>query len=251
MAYTVKQLSKLSGVTIRTLHYYEEIGLLVPAYHGSNGYRYYEEAELLELQQILFFKELGFTLKQIQKVVGRTDFDHVMALHSHRKALKREWEKIGQLLKTIDGTIEHLKGNQKMKDQELFQGLGVFHRAKEDASYYAAEGLVIEALRTGRKPEELPISKETHIELAVAIFRELVRCIEKGLSPSSKEVQRIIERHHALAEQQMPIPAAVYRAYAQLYVEHPGCRQQLDPFHPGLAEFMAQAMTAFADRKPS
>src|SRR5436190_4424109 len=110
MAYTVKKLSELSGVTIRTLYFYEEIGLLKPAYYGSNGYRYYEEKELLQLQQILFFKELGFTLKQIQKVVGKSDFDQLAALHSHKKALSKEWEKIGLLLKTIDKTINHLKG---------------------------------------------------------------------------------------------------------------------------------------------
>src|ERR1700688_2910628 len=96
MAYTVKKLSELSGVTVRTLHFYEEIGLLKPAYHGSNGYRYYEEKELLMLQQILFFKELGFTLKKIQKVLGRSDFDKLAALHSHRKALSQEWGKIGE-----------------------------------------------------------------------------------------------------------------------------------------------------------
>ena len=68
MAYTVKKLSELSGVTVRTLHFYEEAALLKPAYYGSNGYRYYEEKQLLQLQQILFFKELGFSLKQIQKI---------------------------------------------------------------------------------------------------------------------------------------------------------------------------------------
>src|ERR1700692_2792702 len=102
MAYTVKKLSELSGVTVRTLHFYEEIGLLKPAYHGSNGYRYYEEKELLQLQQILFFKELGFSLKQIQKVLGRSDFDQLTALCSHKRSLMQEREKIEHLLKTID-----------------------------------------------------------------------------------------------------------------------------------------------------
>lgn len=69
MAYTVKKLSNLSGISVRTLHFYEELGLLKPAYYGSNGYRYYEAQELLQLQQILFFKELGLTLKQIQKIL--------------------------------------------------------------------------------------------------------------------------------------------------------------------------------------
>src|SRR5271169_4696512 len=122
MAYTVKKLSELSGVTVRTLHFYEEIALLKPAYYGSNGYRYYEEKQLLELQQILFFKELGFTLKQIRKVLGRSDFDQLAALHSHRQALRREWEKTGRLIKTIDKTIKHLNGKKKMKDKEFFGG---------------------------------------------------------------------------------------------------------------------------------
>lgn len=90
MVYTVKKIGELSGVTVRTLHYYEEIGLLNPAFYGANGYRYYEEKELLQLQQILFFKELGFSLRQIQKVLGRSDFDQLAALHSHRRALSQE-----------------------------------------------------------------------------------------------------------------------------------------------------------------
>lgn len=125
MAYTVKQLSELSGVTIRTLHFYEEAELLKPAYYGSNGYRYYEEKELLQLQQILFFKELGFTLKQIRKVIGRSNFDQLAALHSHKRALTREWEKIGHLLKTIDKTIKHMQGKKKMKDREFFNGFSL------------------------------------------------------------------------------------------------------------------------------
>jgi len=157
MAYTVKKLSELSGVTIRTLHFYEEIGLLKPAYHGSNGYRYYEEKELLQLQQILFFKELGFSLKQIQKVLGRGDFDQLSALYSHRKSLNQEWEKIGQLLKTIDKTIKHLKGKKKMKDKEIFDGFNItlVKKAKEGTSYFAAEEIVGKSVKnpfcTGQK----------------------------------------------------------------------------------------------------
>lgn len=108
MVYTVKKLSEMSRVTVRTLHFYEEAGLLKPAYYGANGYRYYEETKLLQLQQILFFKELGFTLKQIGKVLGKSDFDQLAALYTHKKALSREWEKIGCLLHIIDKTIKHL-----------------------------------------------------------------------------------------------------------------------------------------------
>ena len=116
MAYTVKTLSELSGATIRFLHFYEEIGLLKPAYYGSNGCRYYEEKELLQLQQILFFKKLGFSLKQVQKILGRDDFNKISALHVHRKSLQLELERIALLLTTIDATIKHLQGKKKMKD---------------------------------------------------------------------------------------------------------------------------------------
>lgn len=257
MAYTVKKLSELSGVTIRTLHFYEEAGLLKPAYYGSNGYRYYEEKELLQLQQILFFKELGFTLKQIQKVVGKSDFDHLAALHSHRNALSKEWEKIGRLLKTIDKTIKHLKGKKKMKDKEIFDGFNItFVKAKEGQSYSTAERLVFQNVKNPTKSIE-DVEKRGKVyynnitETANALFKELVQCIEKGLDPASDEVQKIIKKHHAFAEQTHAATKEVYEAMAQLYVEHPDFRKQLDPFHHKLAPFMADAMRVFANRKLS
>ena len=257
MAYTVKKLSELSGVTIRTLHFYEEIGLLKPAYHGSNGYRYYEEKELLQLQQILFFKELGFSLKQIQKVLGRNDFDQLAALYSHKKALSREWEKIGHLLKTIDKTIRHLKGKKKMKDKEMFDGFNItLVKASEGKPYSSAETIVVQSVKNPTKNTE-DVEKrgkayyDTITKTAHALFKELVHCIEKGLDPAADVVQKIIKRHHTFTEQTHSATKEVYKALAQLYVEHPEFRKQLEPFHPKLAEFMAEAMKVFADRKLS
>ncbi|MBA2368476.1 MAG: MerR family transcriptional regulator [Candidatus Protochlamydia sp.] len=255
MVYTVKKLSELSGVTIRTLHFYEEIGLLKPAYYGSNGYRYYEEKELLQLQQILFFKELGFTLKQIQKVMGRNDFDQLSALYSHRKSLNQEWEKMALLLKTIDKTIKHLKGKKKMKDKEIFDGFNItlVKKAKEGASYFAAEEIVGKSIKTPTKNIQDVEKKgkafyEKTTKAAHTIFKQLVLCIEKGLTPTSDQVQRIMKNHHTFTEQLQNTTQEVYVAMAQLYQEHPAFRKQLDPYHPQLAEYMAQAMREFADQ---
>src|SRR3954454_18450238 len=88
MVYTVKQVSAISGVSVRTLHFYDETGLLKPAYCGANGYRFYEEPQLLILQQILFYRELGFELKQIKRILGEADFEQVAALESHRQILQ-------------------------------------------------------------------------------------------------------------------------------------------------------------------
>lgn len=125
MAYTVKQVAAMSGVSVRTLHFYDETGLLKPAYVGANGYRFYEEAQLLILQQILFYRELGFELKQIQRILGRRDFEKVAALQSHRKVLEKNLARTRQLIETIDKTIQHLKGKKKMKTEEMFAGFSV------------------------------------------------------------------------------------------------------------------------------
>ena len=118
MAYTVKKIAELSGVSIRTLHFYDEIGLLKPAYHGNQGKRLYEEKELLLLQQILFFRELGFPLKDIQKILRKKDFDQLVTLTSHKQVLMKNLERTKQLIETIEKTIKHLKGKQKMKEEE-------------------------------------------------------------------------------------------------------------------------------------
>src|SRR3954447_13448439 len=125
MAYTVKMLAKTSGVSVRTLHFYDEVGLLKPAFIGTNGYRFYEEAQLLQLQQILFYRELGFELKQIKRILRQKNFEVAAALRSHRKTLEKNIARTGQLLETIDKTIQHLKGNAKMKSEELFVGFSV------------------------------------------------------------------------------------------------------------------------------
>ena len=126
----LRKLAKISGVSIRTLHWYDEVGLLKPAYYGSNGYRYYEEEQLLILQQILFFRELGFELKQIRRVLGRSDFDKMVALSSHRQVFKKNLEQTRKLIKTIDKTIEHLKGTKKMKEKEMFSGFSKEQQAE-------------------------------------------------------------------------------------------------------------------------
>ncbi len=125
MAYTVKQVAAMSGVSVRTLHFYDETDLLKPASLGTNGYRFYEEPQLLALQQILFYRELGLELKQIKQILGRADFEKVAALQSHREVLRKNITRTHRLIETIDKTIQHLKGTKKMKSAEMFDGFSV------------------------------------------------------------------------------------------------------------------------------
>lgn len=125
MAYTVRQVARMSGVSVRTLHFYDESGLLRPAYVGANGYRYYEEPQLLTLQQILLYREMGFPLKKIREILGRADFETLRALESHREVLRGSLARTQRLIATIDRTIHHLKGVESMRSEELFAGFRV------------------------------------------------------------------------------------------------------------------------------
>ncbi len=125
MAYTVKQLAVMSGVSVRTLHFYDEMALLKPAYIKANGYRIYEEPQLLMLQQILFYRELGFELKRINEILSQRKFQKLAALKSHRQVLEENVTRTRTLIETIDKTISHLKGVKKMKSEELFMGFSV------------------------------------------------------------------------------------------------------------------------------
>ncbi|MFV9503772.1 MAG: MerR family transcriptional regulator [Oscillochloridaceae bacterium umkhey_bin13] len=123
MMYTVKQLAQLDGVSVRTLHYYDEIGLLKPASVGANGYRYYEETDLFRLQQILFFRELDLGLEQIKQIIVAPDFDLVTALQTHRHALEAKISRLQQLIVTVDRTIMHLVGEMKVRTMDkVFEG---------------------------------------------------------------------------------------------------------------------------------
>ena len=122
MSYTVKKLAKLSGISIRTLRFYDELGLLKPAYYGDNHYRYYEEEQILMLQQILFYRELGFPLNDIQKIISSDDFNKIDALISHKQVLEQNLDRTKRLIKTIGQTISHLRGEITMRDEELFTG---------------------------------------------------------------------------------------------------------------------------------
>lgn len=138
----------MSGVSVRTLHYYDEAGILKPARTGANGYRYYEEPQLLMLQQILFYRELGFELKQIKQILERPEFEKLEALLSHRKVLLENLARTRTLIATIDKTIDHLKGKNIMKSEELFAGFSVA----------AGEDRFGERIQLGGEPHDCKVS---------------------------------------------------------------------------------------------
>ncbi|MCI5054544.1 MAG: MerR family transcriptional regulator [Flavobacteriales bacterium] len=251
MSYTVKMLAKISGISKRTLHWYDEIGLLKPAHYGTNGYRYYEEEQLLLLQQILFFRKLGFNLNNIQSIVNSNDFDKARALSAHKQTLEETVNRTQKLIHTIDKTILHLKGEQAMQDKEFYDGFDLEKQKEYEqflAKYYGtvAEDLILESKKrtiNWHKHDWEDVKREGN-----NIYKALEVCIEKDLSPRSEEVQALIHKHFQMIERFYNASKDVYIGLAQLYCEHPDFRKYYEAYHPKMAEFIAEAMRVYAHK---
>ncbi len=178
--FTVKQLSDLAGVTPRTLHHYDQIGLLKPSRVGDNGYRYYGEESLLTPQQILIYRELGLPLEDIKNIMGRRDFEILPALESHKLELKKQIARLEKLISTVDNTILHLKGQKKMDSKQLFSGF-----SEEEQEKYAAEAEKIydpETVRASNKKWKA-YSKEQQkaiLEEGRQIYVDMIEAIPDG-----------------------------------------------------------------------
>lgn len=252
MAYTVNKLAKLSGVSARTLHFYDEIGLLKPAYYGNNNYRYYEEDQLLILQQILFYRELGFSLNEIQRIVNCDAFNKIEALKSHKRILEKTLDRTHQMIKTIDKTISHLRGIEKMKAEELYYGFDS-KKQKEHEKYLVDNGILTqEFLDECNQKIKNWSDKEKNVFIndIENIMNELIIAIEHNSFPSDNEVQRLMRKHYTWLEATWNPTKNRYLDLIQLY-QTPEFRKFYDERHPKLLEFFIAAMKVFAERELS
>jgi len=203
MRYTVKQLASLAGVTNRTLHYYDKIGLLRPAAYGDNGYRYYGEDAVLRLQQILFYRELDFSLGQIKTIIDRPDFDLLQALEGHKRALLEWVERMNSLIDTVDKTILHIRGKIEMSKKDFYKGFD--EEKQKQYEQHVRERFGDEAMaRTKDWNAYTPEEKNDILAEGHEIHMGIVANMEKGYD--SPEVQYWIGRwHNAINQPRGPI----------------------------------------------
>lgn len=250
--FTVKQVAELSGVSDRTLRFYDEIGLLKPASIGENGYRYYEKEQLLALQQILFYRELGFELAMIQKIISKPDFDKIAALKSHREQLEKETEKTKALIETIDKTLAHLQKETPMKEKEMYNGFDPKKQAEYEEyliSNYGdrAQKNIEESKRRTKdwKKEDFEKVGRDYAE----IHKALRLFLEKGVSVKDPQVQERIKAHYEVVNRFWTPNREAYIALGKNYCDFPDFRKHFDSFHPSLAEYIAAAMKVYAEEK--
>ena len=251
MAYTVKKVAAMSGVSVRTLHFYDDVGLLKPAYLGANGYRYYEEAQLLMLQQILFYRNLGFELKQIKQVLSRRDFDKVAALESHRKILRKNLAETRRLIQTIDDTIEHLKGTKKMKGKELFAGFDPAQQARHEQYLIDRFGddMKERIEQSKRKVKDWTKADwEKSGKAFVEICQDLTRLMGERKAQDSREVQAVIRRHYEWLSRFWTPNRESYAGHTMM-IEDTDLKKAYEAYHPELPKFIAAGIRIFAEKE--
>lgn len=244
MRYTVHELAILAHVSVRTLHYYDEIGLLTPSSIGKNGYRYYEQPELIRLQQILFFRELEFSLDDIKRILSRPNFSVVESLREQKKLMLLKQERLSRLMRSIDKTIRTMTNEQQLQDDELYD-------AFEDDDVKEYQGEVkqrwgnTEAYRqsmakvgkmTKKEMEELKIKGKIHTQ-------KIADAMDKGVD--HPDVQSLIAEHYQGIQFFYDCPLEMYRNLGQMYVDDARFTAYYDKFRPGLAVFLRDAIAYF------
>jgi DNA-binding transcriptional MerR regulator len=249
--YSVKQIARLAGVSVRTLHLYDKIGLLKPSARTQAGYRQYGEAELLRLQQILFYRELDIPLREIAEILHDLQFDLIKALSGHKQALISRRDRLNTLLKTIDKTITNIKTKTMNNAEELYEGLPKEQAAvwrKEVADKWG-EDVVL------RSEKGLLEMNKLDLEQLKADQKNIAQKLKSlsGNDPESDEVQEQIARHYAIIRSfwgvcdPTDLKAETYKGLAELYVADE--RYTTTEGNPDYAAFMHKGMLYFADNK--
>lgn len=246
--YTVKQLAELAGVTVRTLHHYDEIGLLRPSRAASNGYRQYDEAALLRLQQILLYREIGLELLQIKEALDDPAFNMVEALRSHRAVLAQRIGRLHTLIETVDSTIEHLEGRDPMSNkQRLFQGI-----SQEQEAEWAREARLTYDPEVMRESGRLwgsysEAQKQAIFEEGNQNAEALVAAMQKGLPPSDPAVQQLIARWHQHLHYFYTPTLDILRGLGELYINDSRFTATFEQAAAGFAAYMQAGINQYVD----
>lgn len=245
--YTVSQLSRMAHVTVRTLHHYDEIGLLVPTERTAAGYRLYTDADLKRLQQILVFRELGFGLDAIAALLEQSPQERRAALLLQRERLKGELQKTERVIRAIESTIATIDGSGTMSANEWFEGMEGFEHADEARERWGDTEAYRESMRRARQytAADWARIKEEHESITNA-FADLMRA---GTPATSAEAKDLAERYRRHIEHWFyPCSREFHAQLGEMYVNDARFTETYDRVQPGLAVYVRDAIAANAAR---
>ncbi len=244
---TVGAVARLAKVTIRTLHHYDEIGLVVPE-RTSSGYRLYGPAQVDRLQEVLFFRELGFGLDEIIRIVEEPSYARQSALHRHKKLLEAKTGRLKSMLDAIDRAIESDTTGEPMNYEEKLEIFGDFDPAdyEDEAKDRWGESTAYRqsVKRTGQYTKDDWLRNKSEVNEIYAAF---VSLLTKGVLPESAEAGAVVERHRAhISEWYYDCSKEIHAGVGQMYVADDRFTKNIDKNGEGLARYMSDAIAAAA-----
>ena len=236
----INEVVKLTGVSARTLQYYDEIGLLIPQ-KLDNGYRDYTEENLEKLQKILFYRFLKFKLNDIKELL-EGDFDNLKILEQQRELILREKEKFEVILHNIEKTISNYKGEQTMTIEEKFNGF-----KKEDLNKYENQAVekygkdTIEESKKRQSGREEIVTEEFN-----EVFRSMAKFKDGNVDVEEKEVQSKVEDlYNNMNEYAFDCSIEVFSYIGKGYVHNPEFKKNIDKFGESVAEYTSKAIEKY------
>ncbi|MDO7906939.1 MerR family transcriptional regulator [Paenibacillus sp. JX-17] len=242
----IKEAADLAGISVRTLHHYDEIGLLVPDQVTEAGYRLYSEDNLEMLQQILLFRELGFPLRQIQDIIHNPDFDRQEALEMHKGILLERRARLDKMIHTLEQTLLHTRGEMNMSSQDKFKGFDFSSNPYEqEARERWGNGPVDRAhAKTASMSQE---EQDAVTSSMNTIYRRLA--LLRHQPADSAEAQAAIGEWYRLLNTMGTYSLQAFKGLGELYVQDERFTLNMDQFGEGLAAFMRDAMAFYADQQ--
>ncbi|MGD9676903.1 MAG: MerR family transcriptional regulator [Vulcanibacillus sp.] len=253
MRYKVKEVADIVGISVRTLHHYDQIGLLKPESITNSGYRLYSDNDLERLQQILFLKELEFSLHKIKNILDSPNFNRQDALKIQKILLIEKKERLTKVIGSIDKTLESIEGGLKMSKKEMFEAFDMTI-LEEHQKEYANEVKQKYGESVAYKESQNKTSKYAKddwsriMEDAGKIYDDITNLMDKG--PSDPQVQNAIElwRKH-INDNFYTCTLEIFRGLGDLYVDDERFTKNIDKYRIGLAEFMREAMHIYCDNQ--
>lgn len=240
--FTVGEVARLTGVTVRTLHHYDAIGLVRPSARSDAGYRLYADADLLRLQQVLVVRELGVPLDQIERTLASADRGAL--LRQHREALVQQRARLDHRIAAIDRAI---RGDAPMTEQDVKQLFAGFDPADHDDEARARWGTTAAYRESARRTKQYTAADWAKSrEEADAIYRAIAAARAAGTPPTAAAVAALVEEHRAHIDRWFyPCARDLHRGLGEMYVADPRFTQNLDRWYgEGFARYLRDAICA-------
>lgn len=247
---TVGAVARLAGLTVRTLHHYDEIGLIKPGRRSSGGYRLYGEAEVERLQEVLFFRELGFGLEEIKDIVDRRDYDRAAVLDRQRELLVARADRLLAMVDAIDRAVNARRTGMKLSREEMLEVFGDFdpteYQQEAEQRWGDTEAYAESARRT------CDYTKEDWQALkaeADEINRQFLSLMSAGTPPTHPAAMDVAERHREhITRWFYDCSIETHAGLGRMYVEDARFTVNIDQSGEGLARYMSEAIVANAAR---